>query len=238
MVFSKPQIARKIRELWRQPPQSRRVGVRPGPLALGVLLALVSGCSHFQVDTFPAPSWNPPALAKPIVTTRERVYVHPGPENLRLARVGVLYFRTPAHLAEIGPGLSQIFYRELLARRPFQEVVLLPEPYATLEEALKAGRRQRLQLLVLGEVPYYLDGGTLGISGLQLDLKVVEVDSGRLLWLISDSLRARPRPIINLMVVETRPWPTPDMGTLAARLAARLAETLEQPPPMSPPQGS
>lgn len=202
-----------------------------GGFFLGVILAGITGCSRFQVDTFPAPSFNPPFLAKPIITKEERIYTHPGVENLRLARVGVFYFRVPSHIPEVSHGITQIFYRELLARRPFQEVVLIPDPYSTAEEALKLARRQRLQLLVLGEVPYYLDGGTLGTSGLQMDLKVVEVDSGRLLWCLSDSLRARPRPIVSLMVVETRPYPTPDMGTLAARLAAQLAQTLEQGPP-------
>lgn len=202
-----------------------------GGIFLGAFLAVFYGCGHFQVDTFPAPSYNPPFLAKPLITQEERIYAHPGVENLRLARVGVLYFRVPSNIPEVGHGVTQIFYRELLARRPFQEIVLLPEPYATEEEALKLARRQRLQLLVLGEVPYYLDGGTLGTSGLQMDLKVLEVDTGRLLWALSDSLRARPRPIISLMVVETRPYPTPDMGNLAARLAAQLAQTLEQGPP-------
>jgi|UniRef100_A0A7C5EL18 hypothetical protein len=199
----------------------------PGAILIGLL-----GCSHFQVDTFPAPSWNPPALAKPIIVKQERIFAHPGVENLRLSRVGVLYFRSPDHIPEVGPGITQLFYRELLARRPFQEVVLIPEPFTTEAEALKLARRHRLQLLVLGEVPYYLDGGTLGLSGLQLDLRVVEVDSGRLLWCLSDSLRARPRPIVSLMVVETRPRPTPDMGTLASKMAAQLAQTLEQGAPL------
>lgn len=237
MVFAELWKVGKIRELRIGPPRRSGAGDRLGALALVMLLALASGCSHFQVDTFPAPSWNPPALAKPIITTKDQVYVHPGLENLRLARVGVLYFRTPAYLSEVGPGLSKIFYRELLARRPFQEILLLPVPYTTQDEALKLGRRHRLQLLVLGEVPYYLDGGTVGTSGLQLDLKVVEVDSGRLLWLLSDSLRARPRPLVSLLIVETRPRPTPDMGTLVARLAQRLAKALEEPPSPAPFQG-
>jgi hypothetical protein len=79
-----------------------------------------------------------------------------------------------------------------------------------------------------------LDGGTVGTSGLQVDLKVVEVQSGRILWCLTDSLRARTRPIIDLMVVETRPQPTPDMGALARRLAAQLAKTLEEGPPLPP----
>jgi len=197
-------------------------------------LMICWGCSHFQVDTFPAPSWNPTPLANPIVTSKEQIYVHPGAQNLRLTRVGLLYVRCSPDVPEVGPAFTQIFYRELLAKRAFQEVVLIPETYSTMDEALSLAKRHRLHLLVLGEVPYYLDGGTVGTSGLQVDLKVVEVESGRLLWCLTDSIRARPRPIIDLMVVETRPRPTPDMGALATRLAAKLAKTLEEGPPLPP----
>jgi len=82
-------------------------------------------------------------------------------------------------------------------------------------------------------VPYYLDGGTVGNSGLQVDLKVMDARDGRIVWNMSDSIKATRRPIIDLWVTETRPYPTPSMGALATRLAARMAETLQKgaPPP-------
>jgi hypothetical protein len=91
--------------------------------------------------------------------------------------------------------------------------------------------------MLLVEVPYYLDGGTVGTSGLQVDLKVMEAGSGHLLWSLSDSLKATARPLIDLIVTESRPYPTPSIGTPAARLAGRLAATLEQGPPPPPSSG-
>jgi len=176
-------------------------------------------------------------LATPRITKQDQVFTHPGGQNLRLSRAGLLNFRTVPDFAEVGPAFTQIFYRELLAKRAFAEVVLIPETYTTKEEALRLAKRHQADVLLLGEVPYYLDGGTVGTSGLQVDLKVIEAGSGRLLWNISDSLKATPRPIIGLMVVETRPYPTPSMGTLAARLAGRLAANLEQGQPQPPPSG-
>jgi hypothetical protein len=144
-------------------------------------------------------------------------------------------FRTVPDFAEVGPAFTQIFYQELLAKRAFTEVVLIPKSYSTKEEALRLAKRYKVDVLLLGEVPYYLDGGTVGNSGLQVDLKVIEAGSGRLLWSLSDSLKATRRPIIDLMVTETRPYPTPSMGTLASRLAGQVAAKLEQgqPPPQS-----
>jgi hypothetical protein len=223
-------------------PPKRVCLMRPVLKALGIILFIGSliggaGCGHWQYDQFPAPSWNPPGLATPRIDSQNQVFVHPGTLNLRLSRVGLLTFRATPDFSEVGPALTQIFYRELLAKRPFAEIVLIPETYTTKEEALRLAKRYQLDLMVLGEIPYFLDGGTVGNSGLQVDLKVVEAENGRLLWSLTDSLKATRRPIIDLWVVETRPYPTPQMGALAARLAARLAETLEQGPPPPPPTG-
>jgi hypothetical protein len=199
---------------------------------IGSLLA-VAGCGHWQYDQFPAPSWNPTGLATPRIDQSDRVYTHPGSQSLRAGRAGLMEFRTCPDFADVGPAFTQIFYRELLAKRAFADVVLIPKPYSGKEEALSLAKRYKVDVLLAGEVPYYLDGGTVGNSGLQVDLKVIEAGSGHLLWSLSDSLKATRRPLIDLMVTETRPYPTPSMGTLASRLAGQLAAKLEkgQPPP-------
>ncbi len=210
--------------------------------ALGILLLIGGlmggpGCGHWQYDQFPAPSWNPKGLATPKITSQDRIFIHPGNANLRISRAGLLIFRTFPDFPEVGPAFTQLFYRELLATRAFAEVVLIPETYTTQEEARRLARHHRVDLMVLGEVPYYLDGGTVGNSGIQVDLKVIEAGNGRVLWSLTDSIKATRRPLIDLWVVETRPYPTPTMGTLASRLAARLVATIEQGPPPPPPTG-
>jgi hypothetical protein len=208
-----------------------------GLFLLAAVLTAATGCSHWQTDQFPAPSWNPTGYATPLINKQDRVFVHPRTQNLRVTRAGLLNFRTVPDFAEVGPAFTQIFHRELLARRAFAEVVLIPETYTTREEALRLAKRHQMDVMLLGEVPYYLDGGTVGASGLQVDLKVMEAGSGRLLWSLSESLKATPRPIIDLIVTESRPYPTPSIGALAARLAGRVADTLEEGQPKPPPTG-
>lgn len=201
--------------------------------ALLILMWLASvaggwlGCgSAWQTRTFPAPSLNPAPLAAPTLDQRRTVLVSPPTNAYRSQRVGVLLFRPPPHLPEVSHPLSQVFYQRLLATRPFREVVFIPQAYGSLAEALAVGRQEGLDLLLLGEAPYFLDGGTVGTSALQVDLKVVEVRSGHLLWYLSDALRATPRPVIDLIVTETRPHPTPDIYALAGVLAERMCQTM------------
>ncbi len=206
-------------------------------LLLSVFLATAMGCQHWQADQFPAPSWNPTGYASPLMTKQNQVYTHPNTHNLRMSRAGLLNFRTVPDFAEVGPAFTQIFCRELMAKKAFAEVVPIPETYTTKEEALRLAKRYKADVMLLGEVPYYLDGGTVGASGLQVDLKVMEAETGRLLWSLTDSVKATPRPIVDLIVTESRPYPTPSIGTLASRLAGRLAVALEQGRPIPPPSG-
>lgn len=185
------------------------------------------GCgSVWQTRTFPAPSLNPAPLAAPIVDQRRTVLVSPPTDAYRSQRVGVLLFRPPPHLPEVSQPLTQLFYQHLLASRPFREVVLIPRAYGSVAEAQAIGRQESVDLLLLGEAPYFLDGGTLGTTALQVDLRVVEVKSGHLLWYLSDALRATPRPVIDLIVTETRPEPTPEAYALAGVLARGMCQTL------------
>lgn len=68
----------------------------------------------------------------------------------------------------------------------------------------------------------------MGKSGLQVDLRVVEVKTGRLIWAITDSITATQRPIVDLWVTETRPRLTPSIYDLTERLAVRMCETLKE----------
>ena len=217
-----------------------RIGLAVKILGTLMVIGFLSGgpgCTHVQHDQFPAPSWNPPILATPRIIDQERIFVHPNGAGLKARRAGLMMFRTDVAITGMGPSITEIFYRELLAKRVFGEVVQIPETFNRMDEALRLAKHYKVDVLVLGEVPYYLDGGTVGDSGLQVDLKVVEAANGRLLWSFRDSIKATRRPIISLIVVETRPYPTPAMGNLTAQLAERMAETLGRGTPPPPATG-
>jgi hypothetical protein len=209
-------------------------------LLMGAVLAL-SACGHehtnIQTDTFPGPSFNPPRLARPIIQDAQQVYVSPGVNSWSSARAGVLMFRCPPDLPNVSHPVTQTFMRKLMEKHPFLEMRPLPEPYTSLPEALRLGRERKLDVLVLGEVPYFLDSGTAGQSGIQVDLMVVEVATGRQLWYFTDAVKATPRPMLNLIVVETRPRPTPPLYVLVEQLAGRMVDTLVRgaPAPAVPP---
>ncbi|MBM4285965.1 MAG: hypothetical protein FJ128_12080 [Deltaproteobacteria bacterium] len=207
-------------------------------LALGLALA-GAGCSpckpHVQTDEFPAPSWNPPRLAAPRIETAQRLYTHPPVNDCRALKAGVLLFRCAPEFTQVSYPVTQIFIRRLLEKKPFRDVVLIPAPYTSQPEALRRAKSYHVDLLVLGEIPYFLDSGTVGQSGVQVDLEVVDARTGAQLWFFSDSVKATPRPIISLIVVETRPKPTPPIYDLVDQLAGRMVDLLYRGAPAPPP---
>ncbi len=195
---------------------------------LSGLMVWLAHCGPYQYDQFPAPSLNPPWLANPRIDGLQETVVPPVLRDFRHYRLGVLEFHCPHHIPEVSYPVTRVFYRNLLERNLFREIVRIPVTYYDLEHALRVSREYRVDLLLLGEVPYFLDSGTAGKSGVQVELKLVEVDTKRTLWYLSDAISATPRPIIDLWVTETRPKPTPSIYTLVDSLADRMLAHLEK----------
>jgi hypothetical protein len=84
-----------------------------------------------------------------------------------------------------------------------------------------------VDLMLLGAIPYFLDSGGAGKSGIQVDLQLREVKSRHIFWYLTDAITAAQRPIIDLWVTETRPYPTPGIYTLADTLAQRMVQGLQ-----------
>ena len=174
--------------------------------------------------------------------------IHAGPQetflktdnmSYRRSRIAILPFRVPAQVTDVSYPITEVFHRQLLQKRPFQAVVRVHEYYNSLAEAQKLAKAQGAELMVMGEVPYFIDSGTTGKSGVQVDLRVVEVNTGRTVWYLSDNILAQQAPIVDLWVTETKPDPTPSVyfmvDTLAARMSLALLRELQ---PLDAPQAT
>lgn len=195
-------------------------------LVLGILVGILAGlegCANNYLYWESAPNLTDPKIqAGPPET-----FIKPGYNTLRVDRIAVLPFRVPAQVTDVGYPITEVFHRQLLEIRPFQEVVRVSEYFNTLAEAQRLAKAQGADLFLMGEVPYFLDSGTTGKSGLQVDLRIVETRSGRTVWYLSDTISAQPAPIYDLWVTETKPKPSPSIYFLVETLAARMCQTMK-----------
>jgi hypothetical protein len=189
-------------------------------LALPAGLALLSaGCESYQ---------HKPVLADPVIKAGPaETYVKPQYQNYRAYRLAIMPFRVPTTVPDVGYPLTELFHRQLLANKTFREAIRISEYHNTMAEAQHLAKSKGAEVFLLGEVPYYLDSGTTGKSGLQVDLRVVETATGRTIWYLTDAISSTPRPIINIWITETKPKPSASISYLAAVLANRMCHSLE-----------
>lgn len=196
---------------------------------LGFLAAFLVGTAGCAIV------WdNDPFLTQPkIQAGPQEAFVKTDDMSLRRYRIAVLPFRVPAQVTDVSYSITEVFHRQLLEKRPFLGVVRVHQYYNSLTEAQKLAKAQGAELMVMGEVPYFIDSGTAGKSGVQVDLRVVETSSGQTIWYLSDNILAQPAPIIDLWVTETKPKPSPSIyflvDTLAARMTLALLKGLQPP---------
>jgi hypothetical protein len=168
-----------------------------------------------------------PYLLEPqVYASPTQFFVAPSPGLFTANRVGLFYFITPVNFPNVSYPLTKIFYQQFLKNQIFCELELIPETYSTLAEALSVGRSKRYDLILLGQIPYFLDSGTTSKSGLQVDLRVLEVNSGATVCYLSDAIGAEPSPMRDFVVWDTKPKPSPSIYALAQILSDRISRSL------------
>lgn len=183
------------------------------------ILAGMAGCGAYQ---------HAPYLTDPkIQAGPAEAFVKPIYADYRTYRLAILPFRVPAQVVDVGFPITEVFHRQILEKRPFQTAIRVNEYANTLADGQRLAKEQGANLFLLGEVPYFLDSGCTGISGVQVDLRIVETSSGRTIWYLSDNIRAEPAPIYDLWVTETVPKPTPSIYYLVETLACRMTAAMQ-----------
>ncbi|OPX20392.1 MAG: hypothetical protein BZ151_04070 [Desulfobacca sp. 4484_104] len=168
-----------------------------------------------------------PYLLEPLVyAAPTQVFLNPPTRLLLTSRTGLFYFTTPDNVPNVSLPLTEIFYQQFLKKQAFYDLRLIPQTYSTLEEALRIGRLKGYDLILLGQVPYFLDSGTISKSGLQIDLRIIEVKSGTVIGYLSDAVGAEPSPMLDFIIWDTKPKSSPSVYALAQVLAARVAAVL------------
>jgi len=190
-------------------------------LALGIWAGVLTGAAGCASMIY-VPGYSDPKIkAGP-----QEAFLKTEDMRYRRFRIAILPFRVPAQVTDVSYPITEVFHRQLLQKRPFLGVVRVSEYYNTLADAQKLAKAQGAELMVMGEVPYFIDSGTTGRSGVQVDLRVVEVNTGRTVWYLSDNIMAQPAPIVDLWVTETKPEPSPSIYFLVDMLAARMSLAL------------
>lgn len=118
------------------------------------------------------------------------VYIHPlDAETYAHASVGVLPFLLPAAMApDMGQRVAALYQDVLLGKAAFPTVKVLPTPYGDFEQAMAAGRLAGTDLVLAGKINYALEGKELGGTRLDVTVRLLNVQTGKTVWHISQAM--------------------------------------------------
>lgn len=185
-------------------------------LLLAGCLSLLAGCN---IDK--------PFLLEPdVYAAPPQVFLPPPNGAAAMSRAGLFLLEAPESVPDVSFPLTQILYQSLLQNRVFQQIEVIPQGYPSPDAALLLARQRRFDFILYGQVPYFLDSGTSSKSALQLDLYLIDVKSGQKQAYVSDAIGAHPSPMLDMIMWDAKPKPSPSVYALARIVAERLALVL------------
>lgn len=106
-----------------------------------------------------------------------------------MSSVGILPFDLAKGInPRLGAAAASIFQDILLGRETFHRVKLLPEHYGNNDEALRAGKREKVDLVMAGRINYALEGTELGGSRLDISVRLLNTRTGKTIWHIEQAM--------------------------------------------------
>ncbi|NCC23913.1 MAG: hypothetical protein EOM25_01745 [Deltaproteobacteria bacterium] len=84
---------------------------------------------------------------------------------------------------QVGKELGRMVWKNWVGLRVFPRFVFLEDQrWKDRDQALALAKEQGLDLVVRGRVPYYLNGGTQGVTSMSMVVDIYDVDSGEVIW--------------------------------------------------------
>ncbi|OGQ99468.1 MAG: hypothetical protein A2521_00735 [Deltaproteobacteria bacterium RIFOXYD12_FULL_57_12] len=148
-------------------------------------------------------------------------------------RVALFPFSEPGYAPGQGYEATRICYEELLRNGVFEILLMAPVKTPISEaEAVAMARTNSYDLILLGELRYFMTGGHLQASRVDEELRVIRVtaDEARLLWHVRVAESGPPKPPRDFYLQQKEGRPAPSTGELMTRASRRFCNMLQQQP--------
>ena len=197
------------------------------------LCLLLTGCSFLGFGRLTSEA--PHISGKPIV------YIYPMSDVYKQASTGVMAFQVPSNMnSEQGVAVATLFKDVLLGKRAYKRVRLLPKQYSDLQDALEAGKKADVDLVVAGSVNYAMAGTELGGARVDVSVRVMNVRTGNTVWHMGQTmdqpLRYPDTGLVDRFVDALnpseikKPQGAPAVPNMLAQIASDMADVMGAPP--------
>lgn len=173
-------------------------------------------------------------LQKPVLEKgQDGVYVHPA--NTSTEDYKAIFFPFYAHPRvggnhDTGRRIGHIFWRTWLGQEVFSTIYY--EDMLDWPGQKKAGeiaRRKGADLYVMGQVNYYLNGGTQGTTSIGIIVNIFSSQNDNLIWSLEHSGRIDNRGDMDFILLKRRTWmPESPEYVIVNNLAYDLAQPVKR----------
>ena len=180
-----------------------------------VLASLLIGCAYQRSATL-----SPTGLP-------EEIFATPQENNYSTSNVALFKFTEPSFAPRMGKEAAQCLYRELLKNRVFLNVTReLEVADIRIENLIKIARSKGYDLLITGDLLYYLDGSLHQPARADEQIRVIEVSTNRTLWYAKAVDIGTAAPYADYILLEGRGAHAPTARTLLKRNAEKFCRML------------
>lgn len=211
-------------------PQAGPIPVPIIILVLALTLLTLSACGYFKPRDHWEPRIGPQEVYSDAPVHRNNPLISVHPSNTPSAPMTAMLF--PLQITQqmdkplvLGRSLGRIFWQTWSQAQVFPTLLYEDETaWPGLARALAVARAKDVDLVIRGEVPYFLSGGSQGTTSLSLFVEIFEVRSGQRIWIMEHAGRMEPRPRRDFIVAHhTRRLPEEPALSVMTILACDMA---------------
>ncbi|PTN38719.1 hypothetical protein [Desulfonatronum sp. SC1] len=221
----------------------KRNGLVFGILLLALGFAMLTGCEMVrQTGEYIGVIGNywEPRIGPQEVTTDAPIFRGPPvisiyPKNTPAAPLSALFY--PMQVTQptdnpivLGRALGRIFWQTWSQAAVFPTFVYEEDAtWPGLPRALAKAKSLDVDLIIRGEIPYFLSGGSRGTTSISMRLEIFEVEGGQRIWIMEHAGRMEPQPRRDYIIAHhTRRLPEEPAASIMTILACDLAMNVGQ----------
>lgn len=181
-----------------------------------VILAIFHGCAAHDsgyLFTTPLP---------------EQVYKQPMRNYYTQGEIGIFIFGSPLYAPLVGSTAAHTIQQLLLEKGVFRQITpFFQYGFIPLERQLLIAREQGMDLMMTGNVLYYMDGSLTQASRVDMEITILDVPTATPIWKMATSETGRPKAELDLFMFQNQGKPAPAAATLIMKNAEKITHLIQ-----------
>jgi tetratricopeptide (TPR) repeat protein len=162
----------------------------------------------------------------------EQIYRQPYRNYFIQGEIGVFIFGAPPYAPATGSAAANAICQQLQEQRVFRRITPLHQ-YGSIpiEQQLGVARERGVDLMLVGNVLYYMDGSLSQTSRVDLEVRVFDVVSGALIWNVVTAEAGYPKAESDYFILQTRGKPAPSASNLMMKDIEKIVRLFQSESP-------